>query len=70
MIKAMIRRYKFLKAVFGLWSLLLFVYQFPRDNNREEEEKQKHDAMLKAFEFEKASPNPNMHFFVSCGGFV
>lgn len=67
------RRYKILKAIkaiFGLWSLLLFVYHVPRDNERESEEKQKLDALQKALDEELSDPNPNIHFFVSCGGFV
>lgn len=65
-------RYKLLKFLFGITSLLFFVYQFPRQQDEAEEEKAKLEAELKAFQAERISPDNNVlaHFFVSCGGFI
>jgi len=64
----MFRRYQILKFLLGMMSLFLLTFQFSKRFDEEEEQKNKHEADLKTFAFQKT--NPNAHFFVSCGGFI
>lgn len=62
-------RYKLLKIFFGLMSLWLFIYHFPKSQQDKEDRKAENDAQEKAVLAMK-KVNPSAHFFVSCGGFI
>ncbi|MBI4119318.1 MAG: hypothetical protein HY456_00540 [Parcubacteria group bacterium] len=65
----MLNKYKVvLKLFFGALSLLIFGNYFYQRLHKDEEDKAKHNAEQQAA-LSCEENNPNIHLFVSCGGF-